>query len=383
LNSQVKSIAVDTSCLGRNPTGIGRYVLEILSRMVRISSQSDYDVRWFLYGRKPCRWFLDSSGSFDAVTWRYDHFPEHIGRLLSLGVSNPIWAWYDRPSVFWAPAHRLPLWLPAATRTVVTIHDMVWLQAPETLRYVSNFIEPWAMRISAHRANSVLAVSESTARALIGLWPELKNNVKIIPLGVTDFSKESNLDSVDSRLSRRGYFLFVGTFEPRKNIPRLLAAYAKAAAGYPDFPMLAMAGQSGWGDSDILSLVVRLGIEGRVIILGYVPDSHLGVLYENAKAFLMPSIMEGFGLPLVEAMSYGIPVLTSDLSSMPEVVGCAGLLVDPYSEESIAQGLKTLFFDVARWNVMADCARSRSMMFSWDRAARETFDTLIGLAGNR
>jgi glycosyltransferase involved in cell wall biosynthesis len=168
------------------------------------------------------------------------------------------------------------------------------------------------------------------------------------------------------------YFLFVGTLEPRKNLLRLVNAYARIDEAIRNKFLMVIAGGKGWGGVDIHALVKEKGLSAQLVLTGYVNDNQLATLYAHARFLAMPSIYEGFGLPLVEAMSFGVPVLTSNCSSMPEVAGDAGLLVDPFDEKAIADALRSLLTDDHLRDTLAARARKNSERFSWQRAAAET-----------
>jgi glycosyltransferase involved in cell wall biosynthesis len=167
------------------------------------------------------------------------------------------------------------------------------------------------------------------------------------------------------------YLLFVGSLEPRKNLRRLLGAYASLRAD-PALPPLLIVGGKGWGNVDLESAIRRLGLEDRVRVLGYVSDADLHGIYASAQALIMPSLYEGFGLPVLEAMQYGVPVIASSTGSLPEVVGAAGLLVNPFSEAELAGAVQRLIHEPGLHASLSARALEHVQGFSWERAARET-----------
>ncbi|MFN2185417.1 MAG: glycosyltransferase family 4 protein, partial [Anaerolineae bacterium] len=171
----------------------------------------------------------------------------------------------------------------------------------------------------------------------------------------------------------RPYVLFVGTLEPRKNLRRLLRAYALLDEALRTRHQLVIAGGRGWGGVDIHALIREAGLDGQVVATGYVEDRQLATLYAHACFLAMPSLYEGFGLPLVEAMGFGVPVLTSNVASMPDVAGDAGLLVNPLDERAIAAGLSSLLTDTDHRERLAARAKANAGRFSWRKAARETW----------
>jgi glycosyltransferase involved in cell wall biosynthesis len=172
----------------------------------------------------------------------------------------------------------------------------------------------------------------------------------------------------------QNYLLFVGTLEPRKNLLRLLTSYSRLPVSIKNKAILVIAGGKGWGGVDIKKTVRKLDLERHVRLVGYVDDTMLAALYKNALFLAMPSIYEGFGLPITEAMAHGTPVLTSNNSSMPEVAGEAGLLVDPLSVDSIQKGLIELLSNAKLRNRLASRAKDSAKRFDWDVSAAKLVD---------
>ena len=293
----------------------------------------------------------------------------------------PFRAWRDEIDLFWSPAHRLPSLLPTRVARVVTVHDLVWKHAGETMRPMSRWLDSILMPEAVRLADRVITVSGHTAEDLLREMPNARGKVFPIPLGTSFLAPAASRESLTSLGLTEPYFLFVGTLEPRKNLTRLLEAFARLPDSLRSRAVLAIAGGKGWGGVDVATIAERFGIGDRVRVLGYVDDSQLATLYTHALFLAMPSLYEGFGLPLLEAMSHGTPVLTSNCASMPEVAGDAGMLVDPCDVDSVAHGLSELLSHDARRNALACLAKPHAASFSWDRAAEDTlriFDDAIG-----
>ncbi|UTF59569.1 glycosyltransferase family 1 protein [Gilvimarinus sp. DA14] len=366
-------IAVDCSLLSGSNGGLVRYLQAILPRMM---ANSRDNVEWYLYARS-----ADSCTQLPSpAALRQDHLPEHAGRILAPALSLPYWCRQDKPDVFWAPAHRLPLWLPKETAGVVTIHDLAWAKVPETLRSSTRVLDRTLMSRSARQAERVITVSNATAQDVAKHWPETQPRTQVIHAAAEALPPPGRLQDYAPALEKQHYFLFVGTPEPRKNLPRLLEAYAKACHAQPDFPSLAIAGGQGWGGENLEAQITDLKISGRVHLLGQVSDTMLATLYANALCLVMPSLYEGFGLPIVEALQHGLPILTANLSSMPEVAGAAGLLVDPLEPDSIANGLQRVALDKALRENLIKAAADLAPLYSWDRAAESTLAVLLEAA---
>ncbi len=357
-------IAVDARLLSRPITGIGRYTLEMCRSLSKIPHISLY-----LYSPAPI--CADLPLDFESVIVRTCGWENGLLRQLWSESYLPMWAKNDAVDVFWGPCHRLPHWLPNNIARVVTIHDLVWIYAPDTMRPLSRLLERYQMPFGVKIADGVVADSQATANALKKELAVCKNKLAVIPLGASqakcivpsDLLKELGID--------HPYFLFVGTQEPRKNLTRLLAAYSRLPTSLKESTMLVIAGGKGWGDVKLSNLITEFGLMNYVRVLGYVDETTLSALYANAQFLAMPSLYEGFGLPLVEAMAYGIPLLTSDNSSMPEVAGDAGLLVDAQELSSIESGLVKMITDSDLRKNLANNARRRAVRFNWNDSARQ------------
>jgi glycosyltransferase involved in cell wall biosynthesis len=240
------------------------------------------------------------------------------------------------------------------------------------MRPFSCWIEQRLMPEAIRQADRVIADSHSTAQAIEAEFPLAGNKVRVVHLGIPSMPAPADRASLLPLRIDRPYFLFVGTLEPRKNLRRLLIAFACLPEAVRAANLLVIAGGRGWGGVNVAGYLKELRLERHVVITGYVGDAQLSTLYAHARFLVMPSLYEGFGLPLVEAMSFGVPVLTSNTSSMPEVAGDAGLLIDPLDEKSIGQGILRLLTDDRFHRNLAEKAKNNATRFSWAKAARET-----------
>lgn len=298
-----------------------------------------------------------SNNIFYRQIWAVTHLPALVKR--------------DTIDVFWGPAHTIPSFLPASVAKVVSIHDLVWKYFPETMRPASRLMESMRMPSAVRQADQIVTISDATGRAILKEFAAAKDKVNVIPLAATPISQIASTQEVAGLGIDRAYFLFVGTHEPRKNLARLLQAYAALPAETRNEAMLVIAGGRGWGDVQLSELVTDLNLGDDVCVTGYVDDPLLARLYADALFLAMPSLYEGFGLPIIEAMTHGTPVLTADNSSMPEVAGAGGLLVDALSVSSIREGLNTLISDEKIRHRLAICAKENAARFSWDKAGAQ------------
>ena len=349
------------------PTGTEQYSREIIQHLAPLTQQD----RVTLYVN---RW--DDSGWRPPAGFGVRELPARRGWThgrLSMEMLQAA------PDVLFVPAHTIPLWHPRAT--VVTVHDLGYRHEPDAHPDGSRVYRIWSTRFSARAATRIIAVSESTKRDLMELEDIAPDRIRVVHHGV-DMSLRPVEDASRLREARQryglpdSYVLYVGTLQPRKNLKRLIQAHRRLREADSGAPSLVLAGQAGWLADPILR-EARQGVSADTVILpGYVQRVDLAPLLSAAMAFVYPSLYEGFGMPVLEAMACGAPVLTSNVSSLPEVVGDAALLVDPHDVDSIHDGLARLTTDAALRARLRQSGLARVRAFSWDRAARETLAVL-------
>lgn len=349
-------IGIDASSLAFPFSGIGRYTSEVLSRWIST------DHHFYLYSTRA----FDPSQFLGRNT--------HLSVLIPpFGIPSGIWFQTKLPSLcsrhrldaFWSPAHRLPVFLDKSILSFVSIHDLVWRKAPQTMKWRTFLMDSLLMPMSLKRAYGVFSVSNSTKRDILEFSPDCSKKTIVTPLGVMPASHQE----LPANFLAKEYILFVGTAEPRKNLGRLIDAFSRLpAVTKASFNFVFVTGK-GWGGVNLMKLLDIYGLQEQCIVLSNVENGLLSSLYKKAAFVVLPSIYEGFGLPIIEAISNGTPVLTSNLSSMPEVAGRAGLFVDPYSIESISRGLQLLMEDKSfRLSLAEECA-SQAIKYDWDKTA--------------
>jgi len=289
------------------------------------------------------------------------------------------------PDVLFVPAHALPLL--SAPRSVVTIHDLGFLRFPEAHTRGQRLYHRVFTRLSAARATRIIAISEATRRDLATFYGTPTAKMRVVYHGV-DARFRPQAAAGAAEVARRygidtSYLLFVSTVQPRKNVARLIEAFAVARARLGQHcPLrLVLAGKRGWMTEQIERRAAALGIENSVSFLGYVDNIDLPALLAGALAYVVPSLYEGFGMTALEAMACGTPVLASNTSSLPEVVGDAGLLVDPLDTQAIASGIQQLAEDAALRDELRERGLRRVAGWTWQRCARQTLEVLEQAAG--
>lgn len=364
-------IGVDARLLSKSITGIGRYTLEMCRALSRLEG-----VTLYLYSPSP----IDSEISkiFKSSVIRTSTFNKGIFRQIWSETYLPLWAKQDDVDVFWGPAHRLPRWLPSKIPRVVTIHDLVWKYAGETMRPFSRILETYQSPAAINSADHIVAISHATADSISDEFHLQSNRLTVVPLGSDHLPTVVDDQLLENMGIVQPYFLFVGTLEPRKNLISLLNAYSRLPESARKKTSLVIAGGAGWGGVDLQNTIKDLNLSPYVKLVGYVDEPTLCALYANARFLAMPSLYEGFGLPLVEAMSYGIPVLTSNNSSMIEVAGNAGILVDPLDVDSIKDGVMALITNDELHRNFAENAVKNATRYNWQLSASQLLRVFQG-----
>lgn len=261
-------------------------------------------------------------------------------------------------------------------KVVTTIYDVVWLRYPETMDEKNYKRITQDIVYSVNRADRIVTISESTKQDLIDLLHIPAEKIVIAPPGVNvQAFQHSYQPSILQRIKEQyhlpeHYILYMGTLEPRKNIERLVQAFAQVhqkdgVQGYK----LVLAGKKGWQYDSIFTLIQSLGLEQYVICTGYVAEEDKAAIYQMADVFVFPSLYEGFGMPIAEAMAAGVPVITSNVSSMPEVAGDAAILIDPYSVEQIADAMEQLLTDDVLRRQCIQKGLTQCSKFTWEQSA--------------
>lgn len=349
-------IGIDARTLTVRRTGIGRYVHEAAKALA--AAGHDLVLYWPETAAMP--------EGLEAAAHRHGRFPGGFGRILWSMTALPRQVARDGIDVFWGPAHRLPRGLPAGTPAVVTVHDLVWVVHPGTMRRRGLLADRLLMPPALRRADRILAVSDATRLEIAARFPDVAGKVLTVHPGATALVNAAPAESAGAE----PYALFVGTIEPRKNLAGLLRALGLLVRERGFAGRLVIAGGSGWRQSGIGALVQSLGLANHVRFTGYVSDAELAGLYAGARFLAMPSLYEGFGFPILEANRFGLAVLTANVSSMPEVAGATGHLVDPLDDRSIADGFLLLWTDDAYRQRLAAAATANVARFRWDDCAR-------------
>lgn len=354
-------IGIDGRNLLSGTDGIGRFVHNATMALAALGN----DVVVYAPGRISAHYDIPR-----GVSLRTAGFKGPLARTFWGQAVLPSLARRDRVEVFWGPSHRLPIVLGSGMARVVTIHDLVWLHAPETMRTRTWLGDRMLMKPALRAADVVVADSGATAAALTRAYPWLESQVSTVAPGTAALPAPGDVSSLEPLGITRPYALFVGTLEPRKNLGNLIKAYSLLPAGARSTCDLVIVGGKGWKQTRLAELVRRDGLETNIKFAGFVDDRVLATLYANCLFLAMPSLYEGFGFPIIEAQSFGKPVLTSNTSSMPEVAGNNAVLVDPEEPAAIAAAFSRLCTDVEFRNGIAADAKKNAGRFTWENHAK-------------
>ena len=337
-------------------TGTENYSYQLLKALAKIDHVNNYLV-YLRFGSSVGKW----PANFKFITLNWRRFWTQGGLALQ--------TFKDDLDVLFVPAHTLPILRKPNLKTVMTVHDLGVEYLPQFHQLKQEIYLKYITKYQLKSATKLIAVSKATKEDLV---KRAGINLKKINVVYEGFDKELFKPTKADRLvnSLMPYYLFVGTIQPRKNLLRIITAFSKLGEGN-----LVIAGLRGWLSDDIYALPRKLGIEDKVKFLGYVPDEKLPALYCGAQALLFCSLFEGFGLPILEAQSVGCPVITSNVSSMPEVAGKGAIYVDPYSIQSIADGMIKIMNRDLRLK-LKDLGFKNIKRFSWEKCAKETLEIL-------
>jgi len=345
-------------------TGTEHYSLQIIRALIQTRGGN----RLRLYSRNPpppnTARQLSLSESVESVVLPFPRLWTHLGLAYEL--------WQHPPGVLFVPAHVLPL--VCHVPSVVTVHDLGYLHLPDTHPRLERWYLDWSTRRHARIAQRLIADSEATRHDLIQCYNASPEKIRVVYPGrdesLLPVVDRDQIERAESRYDVAGdYLLYLGTLRPRKNLYRLVQAFARAKRDLDTSVSLVLAGKAGPHAMELAQLADELHIADSVVFTGYIRDEDKAALLSGALGLVFPSLYEGFGLPLLEAMSCGVPILTSSVSSLPEVAGEAALLVDPTSEPQIAEGIRRIITDRDLRQRLVARGFERVTQFSWRSAA--------------
>jgi glycosyltransferase involved in cell wall biosynthesis len=367
-------IGIDARPLSVQAAGVPRVVRGLARELEKADQANSY--------------YLYSHREFDFPLGN----PRWHKRIASRGSRLPGIVWFltegrraileDNLDVFWSAMYIPHLAIPSRVATVLTVHDLEWRLYPQTMSRKTYYAHRLLVWPSVQKADRIVSDSQSTARDLQRVLHLPESRMEVIHLGIDSaYKPQDHLMAAEYVAGRYGvstdYALAVGTVQPRKNLATLVEAWKILRDRVKDCFQLVVAGARGWKNTQLDETIRRLGLTGNEVrFLGVVPEEDLPVLYSGSSVFVFPSLYEGFGLPLVEAMACGVPVIASNTSSVPEVVGEAALLVSPTEPEAFAEAILRVRGDDSLRKAMIEKGLSRAACFSWGRAAAQLLECM-------
>jgi glycosyltransferase involved in cell wall biosynthesis len=350
--------------------GVSNYIYQLVNNVPRLDPQNQY----FAY-------LNTSSGAetvkADNLTPIATHLPTSRPpfRILWEQTLFPLSLRSRQADLVHCPMHVLPF-LSRRRRKVVTIHDLAFMTFPGSHKRWNRLYLRLFTRWSLGQADRVIAVSESTRREIVRLFGMPRRMIDVVYNGVDERFAPQPAAAVERFRREKGlpsrFILYLGTLEPRKNVEALLRAYAAARKTLPQDVKLVVAGGKGWGYEPVFETAEKLDLGDTLQFPGFVPDDELPLWYSAAEIFVYPSLYEGFGLPPLEAMACGTPVIASNSTSLPEVVGDAGILVSPHDDDALRDAILRVAGDQSLREEMSRKGIERAAMFSWVETAIKT-----------
>ncbi|MDI6782589.1 MAG: glycosyltransferase family 1 protein [bacterium] len=361
-------IAIDARALTKQPTGTGYYLKNLLDEFARAEVDNTY--------------YLCSSREFSYIP------PENESRFIPViqrGLPGNLWLQLQVPrlikkyqfDLFHSPFGVIPFRCDCAT--VSTVHDLAFHFYPKLTDFKNRILLPRLVPKSLNLATTIIVDSESTKQDLIVLYKIADHKIAVIHLAAGSQYHPIPKIPARNKLAEKyrintPFILFVGTLEPRKNIPLLLRAYEQLSPELRSQYKLVFVGKKGWQEHSIFRLVEELKLQEQTLFTDYVPEEDLPFFYNSASVFVYPSLYEGFGLPVIDAMACGIPVITSDTSSMPEIVSYAGIFVAPGDVSALTNAITRLLIDRELSEHLSEKAITRAHLFSWRNTATKTLE---------
>ena len=368
LRNPVIRIAIDAHTVGTKLGGNESYAVNLIEALAQIDSTNNYTI------------YVTTNEARDRFSNRWPNF-----KVRSTLPHTPL---IRIPLTLSAELRKNPVYVLHVQFTappfcpcpfVVSIHDLSFEHLPQTFKRRSRTQLRLTVRHSARRAARILSLSEHTRGDIVETYGIESNRIEAIPLAAPDHfcrvNDKRELQRVRHNYGIEGdYILSVGSIQPRKNLARLIKAYAqlRGDCSADKLPKLVLVGKCAWLYDETLRALDQVGVKDSVVLTGYVPESDLPAIYSSALCFVYPSYFEGFGLPPLEAMKCGTPVIVGNQTSLPEVVGDAGLTVDPFDVDAIAGAIRRLMNDSALRAELSQKGQERASTFTWRETARRT-----------
>lgn len=370
------NIAIDASRIVNEKAGVGRYAKNLIENLLEIDRQNKYLLLLaFMRGAKEKEKILSGFRKPNVIikTWRV---PGKLKEMLWRAKFPLVERMISSADIYSALSF-LDIIYNTRIPQVVIIHDLTTFRFPEHLgpKIARDFNQK--TKLACQKAQKIIAISEATKKDIIEILKINPDKIEVIYPGATEFPIPAK--NLPLNLKPKSYILAVGTVEPRKNLVGLFKAYALLPPNLQEKFPLVVAGAEGWNTGETYFALKGLNLDKKVKFSGFVSDAVLAKLYKETVVFVYPSLYEGFGFPILEAMQFGRPVITSNISSMPEVAGKAGILIDPNNPKQISQALQRVLEHQSEAKKIGEQGLAQAKKFTWNAAAKKTLKVFHSL----
>jgi len=373
-NRNATHVLIDFTQIPIQKVGVGVYATNLIEEIAKRSSSRHYTI--LVQDDENSLDTLERE-NFKLIKIKSRYFRNIFFRFLLEQIYIPYLTRKHHIDVLHSLHYSFPL-LPLRAKKIVTIHDMSFIKFPELHKKLKTIYFNFFIKILPKMADRIITISRSTLNDFILLAGASKDNISVVHLGRPEWHDTIfRPDAVESTLRRLGinheYLLYVGMIEPRKNIANIIHAFHRLNQSRADL-QLVIAGPKGWHYKPVFKLIDRLGLRERICLPDYITIDEKAILMKHAKIFLYPSLYEGFGLPVLEAMSLGVPTITSNVSSMPEIAEDTAILIHPESVDELYEGIIKLINNKQLYNTLKETSVLQSSKFTWEKTATQTIE---------
>lgn len=369
-------IGIDASTIGTQG-GPRTYVLNLIESLLKIDKENEYVI---FYNSK------EHLGKFPQAREVVVPFSNPATRLFREHLLMAYHYKKERLDLVHNPKSAISILKPC--KTVVTIFDLIPIMYPETEKWMARIYWKTQIPVAAHNADFVITSSEFAKKEIVSRYNISEDRIAVIPIAYNSYCKpvesKTEMESVKEKYAIPDkYILYVGTIQPRKNIALLIKAYASLVKRKGIDHKLVITGRKGWLYAPLFDLIKSEGMEERIVFTGFVPDEELPYIYGGAELFVYLSLFEGFGIPPLEAMACGVPVICSNATSLPEVAGDAGILVNPTDQKAVEVAILNVLENPVLRTELREKGFLQAKKFSWERTAGETLRIYKEVEGNK
>lgn len=373
-------ILIDFTQIPLQKVGVGVYALNLVKEIAKL----DYENRYYIIIQDDEHSLDDiENQNFKFILVQSKIFRKLIFRFFLEQFIIPYIAIRDNINIIHSLHYSIPLFATGVKR-IVTIHDMIFFKFPQYHELIKKYYFRFFTRLSAKLADRIIAISESTKKDFLAIAGAKKDKVVLIYLGKENWSHctftSEKIEFIKDKYGIKGqYLLFIGTIEPRKNLVKLIDAFKKLLKAEKKY-QLVIVGKRGWGYKEIYRKIDDHGLGDEIIFTGFVEEVDKPYIIKGSKIFIYPSLYEGFGIPVLEALTLGVPTITSNVSSMPEIAGNAAFLVDPTDEKAIYSAIKQLLSNQKLYLNYNKRSIIQANKFSWAKTASQTIELYRSLS---